>query len=162
MMKASQFYQSLDFISLQKGHHVVIREKGFSLMELLVALAIIAIIAAIAVPSYLHQSRMVKRADGIALLSEMAQFQERFFLENNTYTQDLNDLGYTGGGTWYESEDGKYKARVQTTANCGIANCYRLFAQTNHASQTDDGHLRLWSDGRKQRKVSGAWKNGWK
>lgn len=138
------------------------KEKGFSILELFVAIAIVSIIAAIAVPSYLDQARKGRRADGIALLLQMAQLQQRFFLENNTYTTDLNGLGYGGAGTWTVSDDEKYKARVQTTAGCGISNCYRLLAQTNHAAQTDDGNLRLWSDGRRERRVDGAWKNGWK
>ena len=38
----------------------------------------------------------MNRADGTTLLTEIRDLQERFIMENNTYTTDLSGLGYTG------------------------------------------------------------------
>jgi type IV pilus assembly protein PilE len=59
---------------------------GFSLIELLIAVAIIAIITAIAYPSYDENVRRGRRAEVRTLLSENAQFMERFFTENGSYS----------------------------------------------------------------------------
>jgi type IV pilus assembly protein PilE len=58
---------------------------GFTLIELMIVVAIIAILAAIAYPSYQDSVRKTKRADGKAAIVELANFMERFFTENNTY-----------------------------------------------------------------------------
>lgn len=64
-------------------------QAGFTLIELMITLVIIAIITAIAYPSYVNNVIRSRRADARALLSENAQFMERFFTENNRYDQDL-------------------------------------------------------------------------
>lgn len=61
--------------------------RGFTLVELMVTVAILAIISAIAYPSYRDNINRGKRADARALLLENAQFMERFFTENNSYSQ---------------------------------------------------------------------------
>jgi type IV pilus assembly protein PilE len=60
---------------------------GFTLVELMVTVVIISIITAIAYPSYRDNVNRSKRADARALLLENAQFMERFFTENNSYSQ---------------------------------------------------------------------------
>ena len=58
---------------------------GFSLIELLTALAVVAIIATIAVPSYLGQMDKTRRKDGQSALMALAQAMERHYTEKNTY-----------------------------------------------------------------------------
>ncbi|MDJ0806325.1 MAG: type IV pilin protein [Gammaproteobacteria bacterium] len=65
------------------------KTKGFTLIELVIVVAIIGILAAIAYPSYLAQTRDARRSDGQAALAELAQFMERFYTENNRYDEDL-------------------------------------------------------------------------
>ena len=68
---------------------------GFTLVELMIALAIIAIIAAVASGSYSDQIGSVKdRAEGQAHAMSILQAQERYYSENYTYTTDLTDLGF--------------------------------------------------------------------
>ncbi len=61
--------------------------QGFSMVEMLIALAIVAIISAIAYPSYRENARRGNRAEVRALMMENAQYMERFFTENNSYLQ---------------------------------------------------------------------------
>ncbi|WP_202922860.1 type IV pilin protein [Pseudoxanthomonas daejeonensis] len=58
---------------------------GFTLIELMVVVAVVAILAAIAVPSYQEQIRKSRRAQAKADLVEYMQGGERFFTVNNTY-----------------------------------------------------------------------------
>lgn len=64
---------------------------GFTLIEVMIVVAIVGILAAVAYPSYQQHVRSSRRADAQAALSELAQFMERRFTENNGY-----DLGGAG------------------------------------------------------------------
>ncbi len=63
-------------------------ERGFTLIELMIAVAVIGILAAIAYPSYQDSIRKSRRADAKATLLQAAQWMERFYTENNRYDQD--------------------------------------------------------------------------
>ena len=69
-------------------------QSGFSLIELMIAVAIIGILAAIAYPSYQDSIRRSARADAQADLMELAQTSERFFTTNNRYDQTRAGVAY--------------------------------------------------------------------
>lgn len=58
---------------------------GFTLIELMIVIAVVAILAAVAVPAYQDQIRKSRRAQAKADLVEYIQGAERFFTVNNTY-----------------------------------------------------------------------------
>jgi len=68
------------------------KQRGFSLLELMVVVAIVGIIAAFAYPSYMEQIRKTRRADCSGALAGMGNAMERFFTVNSTY------LGAAAGG----------------------------------------------------------------
>jgi len=62
--------------------------KGFTLIELMIAVAIIGILAGIALPSYREYVRRGDRASARAVLLEAQQFMERFYAVNDAYNAD--------------------------------------------------------------------------
>lgn len=61
------------------------KHKGFSLIELMITVAVIAILAAIALPSYQQYVQRTNRADAKMALLNQAQAMERCYTVNNTY-----------------------------------------------------------------------------
>ncbi|MEO8806009.1 MAG: type IV pilin protein [Burkholderiaceae bacterium] len=61
------------------------RNKGFTLIELMIVVAIIAILSAIAIPSYSDYVRRSKITDAVATLAGMRVKMEQYFQDNRTY-----------------------------------------------------------------------------
>lgn len=73
------------------------RSLGFTLIELMVVVAIVAILAAIAFPSYQDQIRKSRRAEAIRVMSDIRLAQERWRAERPTFGS-LADVGNPGAG----------------------------------------------------------------
>jgi type IV pilus assembly protein PilE len=67
---------------------------GFTLIELMVAVAIVGVLVAIAIPSYYSKVLKAHRTEAKTALLDLAGREERFFNTNNTYSQTPSDLGY--------------------------------------------------------------------
>ncbi len=67
--------------------------QGFTLIELMITVAVVAILASIAVPSFRDYVVRSKRAEGKAALLDAAQGVERHFTNNNTYPSSLATAG---------------------------------------------------------------------
>lgn len=120
--------------------------QGFSLIELLIAMTILAILLSIAYPSYQGQMIKSRRSDGQIKLMEIMHAQERFFTENNTYTADLTNLGYASASD-VESDEGFYKITA-TGCGGGISICVLLTA-VPQGPQSTDADLTIDSTGAK-------------
>jgi type IV pilus assembly protein PilE len=74
------------------------RESGFTLIELMITVAIVAILAAIAIPSYQSYIRKSRRTDAQALLQAAQLAEEKYRLNNTIYaaTANFTDTAFAG------------------------------------------------------------------
>jgi type IV pilus assembly protein PilE len=85
--------------------------KGFTLIELMVTVAIIAILVAIAYPSYQDSVLKTRRATGQSDLIQVANYMERFFTESGTY------VGATIASSGITNDSYGLAITVQTATN---------------------------------------------
>lgn len=70
-------------------------EKGFTLTELIIVLAIIGVLAAIAIPAYIGQQRGAVRTEAYANLEALRLLEEQFFSERGQYAASAGNAGNT-------------------------------------------------------------------
>jgi type IV pilus assembly protein PilE len=70
------------------------RSRGFSLIELMIAVLVLSILAAIAIPAYSNYVRQSRRGEAKSALLDLAGLEERYFSTQNTYSGTPGDLGY--------------------------------------------------------------------
>jgi type IV pilus assembly protein PilE len=69
------------------------RQQGFTIIELMIVVVVIAVLSAIALPSYTDYVTRSKFAEAFAHLADLRVKMEQFYLDNRRYSSD------TGGGT---------------------------------------------------------------
>lgn len=95
---------------------------GFTLIELMVVVAVLGIIVAIGYPAYTDQVRKSRRAEGMGELLELADKMERHYSDQSTYDQTFGGLDMTAaallGSSITTTTNGYYNlAVVGTTSN---------------------------------------------
>lgn len=112
--------------------------KGFTLIELMIVVAILGIIAAIAYPSYQDSVMRSQRADALTTLSRLASEQERFYTLSApaTYAADfktLVDNSLAANTTEIDSDEGLYTITLSNSgcsSTVGAKTVYSCFALT--------------------------------
>lgn len=122
--------------------------QGFTLIEMMIVVAIIGILAVIAYPSYAEYVKRGNRSEGQALLSDIAAAQERYYSQNNRYITASGDIAKLNVST--KSITNKYNLAVSSAAGDGG---YTLTA-TPQFSDTDCGNLTLTALGVRDRSGS--------
>jgi len=87
------------------------RMRGITLMELMIVVVIVGILAAIAYPNYRDFAARAKRNEAKAALLMIATNQERFYLNNQVYTDDMTRLGFAVSDD-FVTETGSYQIDV--------------------------------------------------
>lgn len=124
--------------SAKRGRGVL---RGFTLIELMIVVAIVAILAAIAVPSYQQHVIKTNRNDAMAVMQGFAQAMERHYAQNNTYATAV-------AGTVFPAQsplDGPARYNLSIVA---AASSYTLRATpVAGGTQDGDGLLELTNTG---------------
>ncbi len=98
-----------------------IKDSGFTLIELMIVVAIIGILAALAIPNYRTFTNKAKTSEAKTLLGAIATMQEAFQAERGTYASDIVTLGFASTGHTYflepEFEKSDYSFTATTSGN---------------------------------------------
>ena len=136
------------------------RNTGFTLLELLITVAIVALLAAVALPAYDYQIRKGHRASAQQFMVEIANREAQYLLDARNYavaTTALTDLSLTAPAevsTFYTltvtAGDGTNTATLPPT--------FRITATPNASTkQASDGILTLTDTGAKTRAGAAGW-----
>ncbi len=128
------------------------KQKGFTLIEILITLVILAILASIAITSYQSYILRSHRTDAMKLLLDTAGTQESYYSFKYKYTDSLDELGLRSN----KSDYGYYQLSIQLANN---GKSYILTATPVGSQVTDScGSFQLYSDGTRQASKEGCWK----
>ena len=132
----------------------VIKVKGYTLIEIMIVVAILGVIAAIAFPNFAAHGQRAKRADATEALLSGAALQERWFIQNRQYVTATASLDDVGGD---ESKEGFYSLTVSNVVGgttCTNSECYTLTATPvagkSQANDSDCQRFTVDNLGRKQ------------
>ncbi|NMH64739.1 type IV pilin protein [Shewanella salipaludis] len=93
-------------------------DSGFTLIELMIAVAVVGILAAIAYPSYIQYVAKSARSEGQAAVMRVANLQEQYYLDNRVYTEDMTKLGL--GASPFVTEHQHYSVASKGTTSFTI------------------------------------------
>jgi type IV pilus assembly protein PilE len=94
------------------------RQSGFTLIELMIVVAVVGILAAIAYPSYIDYVRKSKRSDAMAGLLRVQLEQEKYRASSLAYASGLTALGY--GADQVQTPEGVYLMEVTAASVAGF------------------------------------------
>lgn len=133
--------------------------RGITLLELLITVAIIGLLAAIAIPSYVGQQKRAARTEAYTNLENIRLLEEQFYAENGRYTVNLGVCAKDNPGNITQIRQGgaapdpnndlpgfrpgpdtqySYCIEQDMTLNGGaLSNCFRARAFGNTATRVD-------------------------
>jgi len=124
------------------------KNKGMTLIELMIVVVIIAVLIAIAYPSYQQHITKARRADAQGVIMEAAQFMERHHTANYRYHQDLAGAAVTLPNNLLESPKDPGSKYYDIAIQAVTASTYTLIASPK-GPQAGDGILIITHQGLK-------------
>ncbi len=135
--------------SLRKNTH-----SGFSLIELMIAVALVGILGMVAYPSYVNYVERTNRTDAMETLTEIMNQQQKFALRQRRYATDLTELGYAASPVI--TARALYSISAAACAGSTIQRCVILTAAAQ-GTQAGDGAITLNSRGEKTWNGNAGW-----
>jgi type IV pilus assembly protein PilE len=143
-------FDMLVSISQHKKH------SGFTLIELMITVAIIAILAAVALPSYRQYVIRGNRTAAEAEMMNIANMEQQYLLANRSYTNSLSALSYSAPGSvstnYTFTDTGNVSLASYLDASCTVAADAGgapsfVITLSPRGSQSSDGSISLSSTG---------------
>lgn len=128
-------------------------QQGFTLIELVVTMLIVAILAAIAIPAYTDYTMRARRAEAKTALLRLQNEQEKYYLNNNKYATDVVDI--LGTAT---TENGLYTIAINAP-DAAAGYTATATATGIQASDTDCATISVSSTGERTAATSGGTAN---
>jgi type IV pilus assembly protein PilE len=110
------------------------QQHGVTLLELMAVVVIIGILASIAVPSYRTYVLRSQRTEATTILLRAAAAQEKYYLQNNSYTDVVSGTGATSlklFSTGSNTEHGWYAVSIAAGGTGSLASSYTVTATAN-------------------------------
>ena len=107
------------------------KQKGFTLLEMMITVIIIGILAVIALPSYQNYLRVARRSDALDALMFIQNLQEKYRANNSTYGS-LAQIGYSGA----TSKEGYYTPTITSNSATGYTATATAVSGTTQASDS--------------------------
>jgi type IV pilus assembly protein PilE len=132
------------------------RSSGFTLIELMITVVIVAILVSVALPSYQRYVARAVRASGQQFLTDLAQRQEQYFLDVRQYATGLGTAAGQVNLTIPDQVATKYQAPVFTVNNAAVPPTYTLsLVPVAGSVVANDGALYINNLGQRWRETDG-------
>ncbi len=113
------------------------KTRGFTLIEVMITAAVIALLVTIAYPSYSRTIIKVRRSDGHEALMKAVALQEQFYLDNKRYATKMSELGYLDKNGSPTDSPPSREGYYAITVSASTASTFTLQAQPAGSQAAD-------------------------
>lgn len=121
--------------------------RGFTLIEMMIVVVLVAILAGVALPSLLEAIRKNRRSEAISAINAVQQAQERWRSSNASYASDLTSAAPAGLGIPATTSSGYYTLSLGSVTATGYTITATANSGTTQANDGDCAQLRVRADG---------------
>jgi len=133
---------------MKNARYSMSKAPAFTLLELLIVLAVVGILGALVYPSYTDSVRKANRSAAIAELQTIIAAQERYFLANKEYAVTLNLLGFEKAT--HTIDNYTIVAQDCPEPNNDSQLCIEIRANASNTRQEEDGDVVMNTIGRSE------------